>query len=147
MGIKKHLSFNSKDTIFLDSNIFIYALEDETSLGQNSRFIFTQIKQKLPRVYTSVLTIKEVLTGVFQEHLEEKLPLYIEFISGGGLITIVDFNKNIAILAAQIHAEYRLKTPDSIQIATALTVKAKKFFTADKGFPKKIEELEIYTVF
>lgn len=130
--------------IALDTNIFIYALEGEGKLGDSARRFFAEIKRKKPQVFTSVLTIQEVFVGVYKEGLEEKIPSYLEFISGGGLITVVDMSREIAIISAKIRAEYKaIRTPDAIQLATAICVGAREFITADRQLPRKINGLNI----
>lgn len=136
-------SIKGSDILFIDTNIFIYALEDNGHLGEHSRDLLRQIKQQSARVYTSVLTIEEVLTGVFKESLDAKIPKYLEFISGGGLITILEFEQNTAIVCARLRAQYKLKTPDAIQLACALVCGSTRFFTADRRIPKQIDEMKI----
>lgn len=130
--------------IALDTNIFIYALEDEGKLGNSARRLFTEIKRKKPQVFTSVLTIQEVFVGVYKEGLEDRIPNYLEFILGAGLITVVDVNREIVILAAKIRAEHKtIRTPDAIQLATAIYAGAREFITADRRLPKRINKLNI----
>lgn len=136
--------------IALDTNIFIYALEGKGELGNSARALFARIKRKNLQVFTSVLTIQEVFVGVYKEGLEDKIPNYLEFILGGGLITVVDVNREIAILAAKIRAEHKnmhniknIRTPDAIQLATAIYAGAREFITADRQLPKKIDGLNI----
>ena len=132
--------------IGIDTNIFIYALEDEGKLGDLSRNIFEEIKKEKPQVFTSVITIEEIMVGVFKQGLEDKITAYLEFISGDGLITAVEVTKQIAMLGARIRADYKVRTPDAIQIATAILSDATEFITADKKLPKKIENLTIKVI-
>lgn len=138
-----NFSVKSTDTLFIDTNIFIYALEDNGQLGNISRGLLTQVKQKNPTVFTSVLTIEEILTGVFKENLEAKIPQYLEFVSGGGLITILEFDQNTSIVCARLRSQYNLKTPDAIQVSCALACGAKYYLTAVKRIPKRIGEIKI----
>lgn len=143
MGVNK-FTFVPKVKIALDANIFIYALENTGLSGDKSRDLFAQIKKERPQVVTSVLTIQEVLVGAYKEGLKDKVTAYVEFISGGGFVTIVDFTREIAILSAQIRATHsQIKTPDAIQLATAIHQDAGEFYTADKRLPKKIGKLRI----
>lgn len=129
--------------IALDTNVFIYALDDNPQFGEAARNVFTKIKQRAPQTCTSVLTIEEVFVGVYKYGFEDKIIPYLEFISGYGLITIIDVSRTIAMRAAKLRAEYKLRTPDAIQIATGLAFGAKSFITADKRLPKKIESLTV----
>ncbi len=133
-------------TIALDSNIFINALEKDDISGDKARQLFAKIKSQGLRVYTSVITLQEVFVGVYKERLEEKGAKYMDFVSGGGLITIVDVNGQIALLAARIRAEYKVTTPDAIQIATAIDKGAVIFVTEDKKIPNLIYQLKVISL-
>ena len=52
-----------------------------------------------------------------------------------------EINYNIAVKAAKIRAEYGLKTPDSIFIATAIYESAQVFITNDIKL-KKVSEID-----
>jgi predicted nucleic acid-binding protein len=134
------------ETIAIDTNIFIYALEDKGRLGDSARGIFRLIKREKPNVFTSVITIEEVLVGVYKEGLEEEIVSYLEFISGGGLITIVEVSKQVAMLSARIRAHYKIQTPDAIQLATGILSGASQFITADRRLPKKVDDITIKVI-
>ncbi len=150
MGVNK-INIKKSDIIFLDSNIFIYALEDNNRPGDLSRSILQDIKDNFSQAFTSVLTLEETLTKVFEKGLEEKISSYLDFISGGGAITIVGFERDIALISARLRGTFnkqnkKLRTPDAIQLATALFVKANIFITADKRIPSKIENMSVQTI-
>ncbi len=143
MGIPP-IKITSTDSIFLDTNIFIYALEDEGRLGELSRGIFALIQKQSPRVYTSVITIHETLTGVYKAKQEDKILEYLEFIAGGGLIRVMEITRQIAMIAARIRAEFTsISSPDALQTAAAIDARCKLFITADRKLPKKMDSLEI----
>ncbi|MBI2326871.1 PIN domain-containing protein [Candidatus Curtissbacteria bacterium] len=130
--------------IALDSNIFIYALENKGRSGNASRKKLFEIKETNLQVFTSVLTLQEILVGVYKEGLIRKVHAYLNFISNSGNISIVDFTRNIAIKSAQIRAQYKqIRTPDAIHLATALESGAEIFVTADRRLPRKINGLKI----
>ncbi len=133
--------------IALDSNIFIYALENTKELGDLSRGLLLEIKEQNHQPLTSVLTVQEVLVGVYKEGLSNKINEYLEFISGGGRIAVIDFNREVAVISARVRADYpHIKTPDAIQLATAINQGASRFYTADKKLPKKIGRLTIKSI-
>lgn len=135
--------FKPTDSIFIDTNIFIYSLEETGILGNKSRSIIEQIKLKKPKTYTTTLTISEILTGVFEKGMENKVTRYLEFISGNGLINVLDLDVQIAILTAQLRARFKIKTPDAIQLGSALFAECSLFISADRKLPKKIDNLKI----
>ena len=57
-------------------------------------------------------------------------------------LTWLDMSLNIADLAARLRAKYRLRTPDSIQAASAISSGATGFICNDRAF-KKIEEIDV----
>ena len=141
------LRISASKIYFVDSNIFIYALEASGEEGGSALQFFKEIKNKNPRVFTSVVTISEVMIKVFERKLDEKIDDYLGFISGNGAISIVEISRSTAILAAKLRAEHRFKTPDAMQIASALLCNANEFVTADRGFPKKIEKMLVRNIF
>lgn len=130
----------------IDTNIFIYALEDDGKLGEAARKLFKKVFEKKYQVFTSVLTIQEVLVAVYKAREKEKITTYLEFISANGLIIVVDMDREIAIKAAELRANYNIKTADAIQLATALQAEATVFFTADKGLPQKVEDMDLHII-
>ena len=124
---------------FIDTNIFIYAIEDTGKLGEKAR----KILRSRYKFSTSVITIEEILTGLYKRKQEDKVTSYLEFISAAKNIEVVTIGKEIAILAARLRAEYNLKSPDALQLASATSIKADYFITADRKIPKRIDNLKV----
>ena len=57
-------------------------------------------------------------------------------------IELLEVTHEVAIKAAELRAKYNLRTPDSIQIATAIVTKASCFLTNDIRL-KSVSELKI----
>lgn len=55
-------------------------------------------------------------------------------------------SNEIADKAAELRAKYKIRTPDAIQVATALHGEASIYLTNDKNL-KKIQEIDIITLF
>lgn len=124
---------------FLDTNIFIYAIEDSGILGEKAR----KILESKYKFCTSVITIEEILTGLYKKKAENKVISYIEFISGTKNVEVITIGKQVAILAARLCSQYNLKTPDALQLASAIISEADYFVTADRKIPKTIENLKV----
>lgn len=139
MVSKKIERIFSYPTVGVDPNVFIYALEDNKDFPEASEF-FRQLPKKGPTVYTSILTVLEAVVPLYRAGEERRIPDYIDFIGGQGLITIVEINRTIALKSAELRAKYKLKTPDAIQLATAIVKGAGAFITADRDF--KFDEIE-----
>lgn len=60
-------------------------------------------------------------------------------------IDIFDVDINISRQAAELRANYNLKTPDSIQLASGIQKNADIFFTNDKNL-KRVDKIEVLTL-
>lgn len=129
--------------IALDSNIFIRALDDPGPLGEKSRIYLKKLKETTPSVFVSVMVVEEFFVKVYKSGREKKLESILDFITLGGLAKLVDVNKQIALLAAKIRADYHIKAPDALHLASAIESGAKIFVTTDKKLPRKIGKLTI----
>lgn len=129
--------------IALDSNIFIRALDDPGPLGKKSRAFLENIREKTPKVFISVMILEEFFVKVYKLKREKDLDSILDFITIGGLAKLVDVNKQIALLAAKIRADYHVKAPDALHLACAIEVGAERFITTDKRLPRKIGKLKV----
>lgn len=147
MGLVTGLDFIFQhDTLALDSNVFIYALEDHPDFLL-AKAVFKQIARLRPRVLTSVLTITELTVPLYRTKNYQKIAKYLDFVGGKGLIKIMEVNETIALKAAQFRANFNLKTPDAIHLATAAVSRAGVFVTADRDFKlDNVEELRIVRI-
>jgi predicted nucleic acid-binding protein len=51
-------------------------------------------------------------------------------------LSIVDVDRNVARVAAQLRAKYNVSPPDALQVAASLSFGAKAFLTNDKRLSK-----------
>lgn len=133
--------------ISLDTNILISAFNKSSALGIKAIELLEEIKLKSPRVYISVLVFHEFLIKVYKDGLEKDIAGYEDFITGGGLFTVVDFDREIARIAAKIRSQHKsIRSPDALHLATAINKGSAIFFTFEKRLPKKIGNLKIQTL-
>jgi|LZCG01.1.fsa_nt_gb predicted nucleic acid-binding protein len=67
---------------------------------------------------------------------------YQDILRHSSTIELFDINTEISVLAAKYRAKYGLRTPDAIQIATAVDVDAGFFLTNDLKL-KNVNEIEV----
>jgi predicted nucleic acid-binding protein len=67
---------------------------------------------------------------------------YRDILSNQAELSVLTVTETIAEQAAQLRATYNLRTPDAIQLATALNQKAFFFLTNDNRLPQ-LETLQI----
>lgn len=129
--------------IALDSNLFIYLFEGSIMAERLRDEIFIPIEQGELHAVTSVLTISEILTKPKSLSREDICQKYIVLLESYPNLDIVPFTIKEAVHSAAIRAKYRLRTPDAIQLATALQHDATLFFTNDLNIPNQVETLRI----
>lgn len=123
--------------IFLDTNIFIYLIEDEGDLGLRAGELLVQMSRRRDEVITSAMTLGEVLTKPTRENRRDLVDLYEDLLHSPG-IHIGDFTEAAARRYAGIRADKTIKSPDAIQLAVAATVGCDLFVTNDDRLSKKI---------
>lgn len=113
----------------LDSNIFIYNLEENSEFVKFTDLIFERLIANKLKAVTSIISLMEILS--FRKTANVAKQLTEDFMSTPNL-DIFDIDKQIAAKAAGIRREYGFRLPDAIQLATALYTKADVFVTNDK---------------
>ena len=129
--------------ISLDSNIFIRALDDPDTQGESARRLLERIKEEIPTIFISVIVLEEFFVRVYKDRREKETSRFLDFITMGGLATVINIDRDIALLAAKIRALHNVKAPDAIHLASAIAAGASVFFSFDKRLPRKIKKLTI----
>jgi predicted nucleic acid-binding protein len=132
-------------TIFLDTAPLIYYIEENKAYANLLNELFTEGENRTCRFISSIITLIEVLTLPLREQNKELAEKYEEILTHSGAIEIVDTNSKIAKMTAQLRADYSLKTPDAIQLATAIYSSANYFLTNDKRL-KMVSEINVVTI-
>lgn len=125
--------------VSLDSNIFIYNLEENVEFLKFTNIIFERLLSDKLKATTSIISLTEILS--FPGAADKEEDLIQEFILIPNL-EIIDVNSEIAIEAARIRRDYKFRLPDAVQLATAKIGKAQAFITNDDRLGK-FKELRI----
>ena len=141
--MKRLLEFlKSHPVVGLDTSIFIYHLEDHPRYAPVTETIFHSLEEGRNRGITSFLTLMEILVKPKAEELLEVARDYEYYLTTFPNLTLFPFDLEIARKASDLRAASRIKTPDAIQLATALHHGATGFLTNDRTF-EKVTALEI----
>ncbi len=141
--MKRLLEFlKSHPVVGLDTSIFIYHLEDHPRYAPVTETIFHSLEEGRNRGITSFLTLMEILVKPKAEELLEVARDYEYYLTTFPNLTLFPFDLEIARKASDLRAASRIKTPDAIQLATALHHGATGFLTNDRMF-EKVTGLEI----
>ncbi len=128
-------------TVMVDTAPFIYVLESHPQFADQFAGLFDAAARRDLVIALSTITLAEVLTGPFKAGQTALAKRYEKTLSGYRVIPV---SAPIAALAAQLRAQYRLKLPDAIQLATALDIGAAAFVTHDRDF-SRVTGVEILT--
>ena len=123
--------------VFLDTNIFIYLIEDHGERGQKAAELLDRLTLRRDMVYTSTLTLGEVLTQPLSKGDTKLAEAYERQLDSPGM-HLVDFDRVAARLYARIRLDKSIKGPDAMQLAVAASMQCDLFVTNDDRLSKKI---------
>lgn len=119
----------------LDTAPVIYYVEKNAMYIEMLRLFFQLVDRGECTVVTSTVTLLESLVVPIRKNNIELIHEYRELLFNVEGLDTVNLNPDIAEEAARLRANYTIRTPDSIQIATAIYKKAQFFLTNDVSLP------------
>lgn len=134
-----------RERISLDTNVFIYFLQNHPRYGSWCGSLFSLIERGHNPAVTSTVTLLELLVQPYRAHQEELAQKVFALTSTYPKLEWVPLTINLADRAAELRARYRLSTPDAIQLATAIGFKATRFYGNDRGL-RRVKEIECIIV-
>ncbi len=130
--------------IFVDTAPFIYLIEKNPAYLHVIETIFRAADAGDVRLFSSSLTLLEVLVKPLRLKWHDLVVQYERILTSTSSIRLQSLDVSIARRSAEIRAKYNFKTPDSIQLATALSLSADLFITNDKQL--KVDEITTFTL-
>jgi predicted nucleic acid-binding protein len=125
--------------VALDSSPLIYYLEDHPSYSSVVDELFDAIQRGKASAVTSVISLLEVLVLPLRRGRKELADKYRRLLLHTRGFTVVPVDERVSELAAGLRANHPwLRTPDALQVATALAQGADLVVTNDdrwKRFP------------
>ena len=106
--------------VYLDTNIFIYAVEDVVEYASTVSALFSLIEDGATAAFTSELTLAEVLPKPFEAGRQDIAEVYQEMLRSSSWLSLVPVERSILIEAARLQGALTLRLPDAIHVATAL---------------------------
>ncbi len=143
MGVDRLSVFlNRHRRIALDTCIFIYQLDPNPRYVSFTDPIFKWIEARGHAGVSSIVAMAELLVRPYREGGQEAVDGFYSVLSRYPNLEWVPVDLRIADIAAQFRADYRLRTPDALQAATAVHAKATGFVTNDPAFVR-VQNLEV----
>ena len=105
--------------VYLDTNIFIYAVEGLAEHAPVLGGLFDLLAAGEVRGTTSELTLAEALAKPLENNRDDVARIYQEMLTSSGWLAVVPIDRLILVEAARLRAKSRLRLPDAIHVATA----------------------------
>jgi predicted nucleic acid-binding protein len=114
--------------IYVDANAVISFIE-----GGNDglAFLLESSASDLLRMYTSELTLAEVLVMPLRNSQAELISLYEQFLTSDDVLEVVPVERTILRQSAENRATFGNKGPDAIHVATAVAAGCTVFISSD----------------
>lgn len=118
-------------TVGLDTGPLIYYIEEHPAFLARIKPFFEAAERNDFRIVTSFVMLLEVLVHPLREGRPELADEYRSILLQSPALTAIPLDEGIAEGAAELRARHNLRTPDAIQIATAIRSGASWFLTND----------------
>ena len=123
--------------LFLDASIIIWRAEGLPQFQRAAHAAFDELRRlhAAPVLAASLLSRLECRVKPLREGDGTLLASYERFFSGG--VQIVELSAEVIDHATELRAKFGLKTPDALQVASALRLPGPLIFlTGDAGFSR-----------
>jgi len=127
--------------IALDTSFLIPVLEDAGGREGLPTRLLRLAERKSLSLMTSSITLLELLVHPYRMKDLEAVNRYYGYLTQP-LVELLPLTADVADRAAEIRARYGFRTPDAVQMATALIGGATLLLTLDRDF-KKQKEIEV----
>ncbi len=131
--------------ISMDTAPFIYFIERNETYLDVVRPVFAEIDAGRINAVTSTVTLLEVLVHPFRMNDTSLAEKYREILLYSEGITTCEVINEISETASKLRAEYSIRAPDALQIATGIFYGTDSFLTNDKDL-KRVNDIEILVV-
>lgn len=121
-------------TVALDTGPLIYYIEEHPTFGLILDPFFEAVKEGRIHLVTSTITLLEVLVHSLRKKDDALAHKYNDILLSSPNIETISVTPATAEEAAELRGRSRLKTPDAIHLATAISYHATAFLTNDRDF-------------
>ena len=118
-------------TVGLDTGPLIYYIEEHPAFLAKIKPFFEAAERNEFRIVTSYVTLIEVLVHPLREGRPELAREYRNILLQSPVLSAIPLDEGIAEEAAGLRARHNIRTPDAIQLATAIRGGASWFLTND----------------
>jgi predicted nucleic acid-binding protein len=123
------------DPVAVDTSIFIYLIEEHPRFLSHIRPIFQEADLGNRTLVTSALTLLEVLVVPYRAGNRLLARQYEALLARGRGVRLVELTHGQLRVAAELRAVTRMRTPDALQVAAAMSSGCTVFLTSDRRVP------------
>jgi predicted nucleic acid-binding protein len=120
--------------VLIDTSVWIYHFEQHPELGPPAGKVIESLEAGKFRGVASELTLLELTVRPLQLGRQDVADDYEVLLDYFPNLELEPISREILLEAAGLRARHRLRTPDAIQIATALRTGATLAVTNDEGW-------------
>jgi predicted nucleic acid-binding protein len=114
--------------IYLDANVFIYAIEGDADIADPLRKLFELLGGRRGTAVTSELTLAEVLAGAADVHRRN----YLDLIVWSRVFELYPVDRDILVETAEYRRHSGMpKLPDAIHVVTAIPAGCRTILSGD----------------
>jgi predicted nucleic acid-binding protein len=121
--------------VALDTVIFIYFIEESPEFLALVEPVFAAIDAGRLQAISSTLTLLETLVIPYRAGNVALAERFETILTGSRGVRLLEIDRLVLRSAAQLRAAFSIKTPDALQLATALAGSATTFLTNDRKLP------------
>jgi predicted nucleic acid-binding protein len=133
VGVKLGADIPDGATVLVDTNPIIYLFEG-SPLVTRFRALFVDIDRGRIRALVTPITVAEIVSGPLKAGKDALAERYRRAITDNEGWTIRDIDADIAMLAARLRLQHKLKLPDALQLAAAVSEGCYALVTHDRDF-------------
>ena len=117
--------------IYLDTNIWIYAYENDPVFGTSARVLLDQLKRPEYHLTSSLFVLNELLVLPTRHNDTFTVASYRRLFRSSYL-TVLPYTAQAVNIYTQLRAFYPVKPLDALHLATAINNKVDLFLTQDE---------------
>ena len=120
--------------LYLDANVFIYALEGYPDFVDELISLTDELLRGTYHAVTSELTLADCLVKPIADRQDVWIETYQKAVQTSATLSVVPVSRSILIEAANIRASTGLRLPDAIHASTSRILSCTSFLTNDGKF-------------
>jgi len=139
------ITLKNGDIVFLDTAPFIYFFEMHPDYFPALEGFFDQLYETGAQAITSIVTYIELTTQPARKGNRQLVRKYRDYLSNSQNMSLFPLDMDIADHVVELRATYNFKTPDAIQIGTAVACGADFIITNDRSW-QRFDEIKVIMI-